>query len=58
VIAFNAVGDSPTSDVGNGANVIVSTVPDPPRYIARSTTLSLDMYRISITWEDGETDGN
>lgn len=58
IVAYNLVGDSPNSDVGNGAIVIVSTVPDPPRYVARSSTISLDMTRISIVWEDGASDGN
>jgi hypothetical protein len=30
VIAYNAVGMSQNSDVGNGALIIVSTVPDAP----------------------------
>ena len=30
VVAYNAVGDSHNSDVGNGAMVIVSTIPDAP----------------------------
>lgn len=42
VVCFNAVGDSPDSDVGNGAMVIVSTVPDAPVGLARSTLISLD----------------
>ena len=58
VVAVNAVGDSPNSDVGNGAIVLVSTVPDPPRFVARSTTIALDKTRISIVWEDGAHDGN
>ena len=58
VVAYNAVGDSPVSDVGNGAIVLVSTVPDPPRFISRNPNKVLDMTRISIIWEDGISDGN
>ena len=58
IIAFNAVGDSPVSDVGNGAIVAVSTVPDAPRYIARNPNKVLDKTRISIIWEDGAHNGN
>ena len=58
VVCYNAVGDSPDSDVGNGAMVIVSTVPDAPVGEARSSLISLDKTQISIVWEDGAFDGN
>jgi len=58
VICYNGVGDSPNSDVGNGATVIVSTVPDAPQLLARSLIISLDKTSVSITWEDAAFDGN
>ena len=57
VVAFNQVGDSGTSDVGNGAQVIVSTVPDAPINLARSATVTYDKTKIAIVWSDGAHDG-
>jgi hypothetical protein len=58
VVAYNNVGDSPNSDVGNGALIIVSTIPDAPTNLLRNALISLDMTMISFTWEDGAADGN
>lgn len=58
VICYNAVGDSPNSNVGNGAIVIVSSVPDAPLSLARSSLISLDKTSISIVWKNGVDDGN
>lgn len=58
VICYNGVGDSPNSDVGNGATVVVSSVPDAPHTLARSLIISLDKTSISITWLEGAQDGN
>lgn len=57
VIAYNAVGDSPNSDVGNGALVIVSTVPGAPINLRRDALVTLDKTKISFEWEDA-SDGN
>jgi len=57
VVAYNAVGDSPNSDVGNGALVIVSRVPDAPINLMRDVMVTLDKTKISFKWEDS-FDGN
>lgn len=58
VVAYNEVGDSPNSGVGNGATVVVSTVPDAPQFVARNQLVAYDMTKIAIVWEDGDHDGN
>lgn len=40
---YNSIGNSPTSGVGNGAKVVISTVPNSPTNLARSLIVSLDM---------------
>jgi len=42
VVCYNLVGESPNSDVGNGAVIVVSTVPDAPINLARDTTKTLN----------------
>ena len=51
------MGDSPNSDVGNGAQVVVSTVPTAPINLQRDMLVSLDMTKISFDWE-AAADGN
>jgi hypothetical protein len=58
IVCYNGVGDSPNSDVGNGATVIVSQVPDAPLSLARSLIISLDKTSVSYVWEDAAFDGN
>jgi hypothetical protein len=58
VVAYNNVGDSPNSDVGNGALIVVSAVPDAPINLLRNPLISLDKTKISFEWEDGVADGN
>jgi hypothetical protein len=58
VVCYNGVGESPNSNVGNGATVVVSSVTDAPVDVARSTIISLDKTSISIVWADGAFDGN
>lgn len=58
IVCYNGVGDSPNSDVGNGATVIVSTVPDSPVNLSRSLIVSLEKTQTSYIWEDGLHDGN
>lgn len=55
VIAYNSIGDSSESPVGNGALIKLSTVPDAPlleHNLAQSTKT-----QIGVTWTDGIYNG-
>jgi hypothetical protein len=58
VVAINGVGSSPNSNVGNGAIIIVSSVPSAPVDLQRSSIVALDKTKISIVWSDGPSNGN
>ena len=54
ITAFNSVGSSGQSPVGNGAVLFLSTVPAEPTLITDPTT---NRSNIKITWTDGATGG-
>jgi hypothetical protein len=54
VIAFNSVGDGPTSSVGGDA--VSATVPSPPINFVRSDSLTTTT-ALSLTWEEDDFDG-
>ena len=58
VVAYNAVGMSQNSDVGNGAVILVSTVPDAPLNLQRNPLVSPSKNSISFTWIEGLKNGN
>lgn len=54
VVAFNSVGDGPSSQVGGEA--VSATVPDFPRFLTRVNSLTTTKV-LSLTWEDGDFNG-
>lgn len=58
VLCYNEIGNSPDSDVGNGAIIRISTVPDAPLNLARSSSEDFDQTKLSLVWSDGLHDGN
>ena len=54
VVAINYYGESPASDQGNGA--IVLLVPDAPTGLADAVDIT-SAYIIGITWNDGMSTG-
>ena len=57
IVSYNQVGDSPYSDVGNGAMIQLSLVPDAPLNLTRSNA-TLNSTRISLNWQNGANNGN
>ena len=57
IVSYNQVGDSPYSDVGSGAIIQLSLVPDAPLNLTRSNA-TLDKTKISLVWENGANSGN
>lgn len=56
VAATNVVGDSIYSEVGNGAEIAISFMPDAPVNLTRdeeNTSLTV----LSFTWQDGASNG-
>lgn len=58
IICYNSVGNSQHSDVGNGAIIMVSTIPSAPVNLVRNTIVTLSSTQISLTWTDGSSNGN
>ena len=54
VIAFNTIGDGPTSAVGGTA--VSATTPSAPVSLARYDLLT-STSQISLTWQDGDFNG-
>jgi hypothetical protein len=58
VVAFNEVGDSQSSIVGNGAKVIISSVPDEPLNIRRDESEVYSETKLALIWDAPGFDGN
>jgi hypothetical protein len=58
IVAYNEIGDSPSSVIGSGAVIQISTEPDAPLNLRRSTSVKFDKTSISLEWSDGVRDGN
>lgn len=58
VVAYNEVGDSQSSIVGNGAKVLVSTVPDEPLNIRRDESEVYSETKLALTWDAPGFNGN
>jgi hypothetical protein len=56
VVAYNIVGQSIASSVGNGAVMFISTVPDAPVNLARDEATTTTT-AIGITWSNGAYNG-
>jgi hypothetical protein len=54
VSAYNAYGESPLSEVGGGAVIIL--VPDKPINLQNVPSITMDD-RIGLLWEDGANNG-
>lgn len=56
VVAVNAIGDSPASDPGAGAQIIFSTVPDSPIDLQRDPVTTTKT-QIGLLWNAAPNDG-
>ena len=55
IVAYNSIGDSFESAVGNGALIALSGVPDAP--ILTQNIASTTKTQIGVTWTDGVYNG-
>lgn len=55
VVAYNAIGDSPESAVGNGALVMMSFVPGPP-VLTKNVAVSTKT-QIGVQWTNAANNG-
>jgi hypothetical protein len=58
VVAYNDIGESPLSTIGSGAVIQLSTVPDAPLNLIRSTTAAYVKTQLVLVWSDGAHNGN
>jgi hypothetical protein len=56
IVATNQIGDSVASEPGNGAQLIISTVPDAPVQLARDSVTTTTS-QIGLLWNAGASDG-
>lgn len=55
IISINAYGESPFSDVGNGATI--QKVPDAPTNLQNDPTVTDDV-KVRFTWDEGVSNGS